>query len=302
MSRVLAAADIGSNTVHLLVAATDGELVTRIDNLSEWIPLGEAVARSGFISNERIDQLVFSMKECKRLAIARKAEALYVFATEAMRMARNHAVVIQKIQSEAGVHVEIITPRKEIELSLAGTSLDSEFETELLFEVGGGSAQVAYMSEGRLDRHWSLPMGTGRVIAEAKLTNPCPHECFQEATRHVALTLQAVDLSLRKDPKATCSGGVGRGLWRALHPDGEKRIFRQEVEYLAWATARLPVDRVASRFGVKQRRAQTLLPGAIVYKALMERFGVSEMSVSEFGVREGAILKIFREEIEACAL
>ena len=88
MARILGAADIGSNTVHLLVAATDGELVTRLDNLSEWVGLGEVVARSGFISNERIDHLLQALKECRRVAQSRKAESLYVFATEAMRAAK----------------------------------------------------------------------------------------------------------------------------------------------------------------------------------------------------------------------
>jgi exopolyphosphatase/guanosine-5'-triphosphate,3'-diphosphate pyrophosphatase len=88
------------------------------------------------------------------------------------------------------------------------------------------------------------------------------------------------------------SGGVIRGLWRAVHPDGEKKVFREELEFLRWTTARMPVDRIGSRFGVKQRRAQTLLPGSLVYLALMEKFGVSEITVSEFGVREGAILEM----------
>ncbi|MEA2552526.1 MAG: exopolyphosphatase / guanosine-5-triphosphate,3-diphosphate pyrophosphatase, partial [Fimbriimonadaceae bacterium] len=85
MARIMAAADIGSNTVHLLVAGTDGELVTRMDNLSEWVGLGEVVARSGYISNERIEQLIQALKECRRVAQSRKAEKLYYFATEAMR-------------------------------------------------------------------------------------------------------------------------------------------------------------------------------------------------------------------------
>jgi len=64
------------------------------------------------------------------------------------------------------------------------------------------------------------------------------------------------------------------------------------LEYLVWSTSRMSIDRIGSRFGVKQRRAQTLLPGSLVYLALMAQFGVSEITVSEFGVREGAILEM----------
>jgi len=59
-SRVFAAADIGSNTAHLLVAATDGSLVMRIDNYNEWIPLGEVVTRVGSIPKEVTQDLVDS--------------------------------------------------------------------------------------------------------------------------------------------------------------------------------------------------------------------------------------------------
>lgn len=293
MARILAAADIGSNTVHVLVAATDGQLVTRIDNLSEWIPLGEAVARSGYISNDRIEQLVQAIKECRRAANARKAEAFTIFATEAMRSARNHDAVLQKLEAETGVKVHLISPKREAELSFKGTQLDIEgHSTELFFEVGGGSAQVAVIREGKVDQHVSLPIGTGKVIAHSGLRNPCPPECLRDAEKYIAEMLRSVSLPQVSEPVAVASGGVVRGLWRALHPDGEKSLHKPEIEYLIWAAARMTSDRIGARFGVKQRRAQTLLPGAIVYKALMERLRITELLVSEFGVREGAILEM----------
>jgi len=291
----LAAADIGSNTVHLLVAATDGELVTRIDNLSEWVGLGEVVARSGFISNERVDHLLQAIKECRRVAQSRKAESLYVFATEAMRSAKNHDAVLQKIQAETGIKVDLITPQREVELSLAGSYLDVDEENpELFFEVGGGSAQIALIKDGALKMHFSVPIGTGKVIAQSGLMNPCEPAALRHAEKYVADILKDLTGPRRAPKSVVASGGVIRGLWRAVHPDGEKQIFREELEFLRWTTARMSVDRIGSRFGVKQRRAQTLLPGSLVYLALMEKFGVSEITVSEFGVREGAILEMAR--------
>ena len=98
MVRTFAAADIGSNTAHLLVGSTNGELVMRIDNLNEWIPLGEVVSRNGEIPKDIVEQLVLAMKEFRRVAENKKADALYVFATEGMRLARNHSDVLKKIR------------------------------------------------------------------------------------------------------------------------------------------------------------------------------------------------------------
>ena len=293
MARVLATADIGSNTVHLLVAATDGELVTRIDNLSEWVGLGEVVARTGVISNERVEQLLQALKECRRVAQSRKAESMYVFATEAMRAAKNHEAVLKMIKSQTGIKVDVITAKREVELSIAGAHLDIDDDSpELLFEVGGGSAQIAFVNRGVLRNHHSLPIGTGRVIAESGVRNPCDLQAIKKAKNYISRFLKPIKPPSQKKKVVIASGGVARGLWRAVHPDGEKTVFREELEYLVWSTSRMTIDRIGSRFGVKQRRAQTLLPGSLVYLALMEKFGVSEITVSEFGVREGAILEM----------
>lgn len=303
MARILAAADIGSNTAHLLVAATDGEIVMRIDNLNEWIPLGEIVARTGEIPKEQADQLVGVMKEFRRVSASRRADRLYIFATEAMRVAKNHQAILRRIRTEAGVQVEIITPAMEAEYSFWGVRLDTkEVEPDLMFEVGGGSAQVALVNEKEILTEASLRMGTGRIIAEAGLKLPCPPEVKQRALDYIRATIQGCSLQTVASPYVIASGGVVRGLWRALHPDGEKNLHREELRYLIWSTERLTVERIIERFNVKPKRAGTLLPGAMVYHELMNHFGAAEMIVSEFGVREGAILQMAKNKVKGQSL
>jgi exopolyphosphatase / guanosine-5'-triphosphate,3'-diphosphate pyrophosphatase len=292
VTRVFAAADIGSNTAHLLVAATDGELVTRVDNYNEWIGLGEIVARKGEVPRDNVEQLIGTMTEFRRMAKASRANGLYVFATEAIRKARNSEAVLKKVQSESGVRVEVIPPRREAELSLRGIGLDTRnLGPDVLFEVGGGSAQIGRIAKGGFVEEESLPLGTGRVIAESGLVYPTPDLARRAAETYIARTLERGTIVGDAGLAVAC-GGVARGLWRALHPDGEKTITREEIEYLVWATGRLSVDRIVSRFSVKSKRGATLLPGALVYRALMDRFGLSQIFVSEFGIREGAILEM----------
>lgn len=299
MVRTFAAADIGSNTAHLLVAATDGELVMRVDNLNEWIPLGEVVTRQGEIPKDVIEMLILAMKEFKRVASSKKVSGFYVFATEGTRMARNHLAVLEKIQKETGVRVEVISPAREAELSFRGTQLDTRnLGAKILFEVGGGSAQIAVIEEDRILEQVSLPLGTGRVIAETGIANPCPEYALKAADNYIKRRLQECPVK-QTSKLAVISGGVGRGLWRALHPDGEKVLSRYEIEYLRKSVQNLSIDRIVSRFNVKGKRAGTLLPGSLVYLALMDHFGVEECVVSEFGVREGAILELAMGRIKA---
>lgn len=303
MASILAAADIGSNTAHLLVAATDGDIVMRIDNVNEWIPLGEIVARTGEIPKEQADQLVGAVREFKRVATSKRADRIYVFATEAVRIAKNHTAVLKRIKTETGITVEVIPPTKEAEFSFIGVRLDTkEIEPDLMFEVGGGSAQVALVTSKEIIEETSLRLGTGRVIAESGLTLPCPPETKQRATDYIQSRIGECELRSVKNPNVMASGGVARGLWRALHPDSEKRLHIEELKYLIWATERLNLERIIERFNVKPKRAGTLLPGAMVYHALMNHFGATEMMISEFGVREGAILQMAKNKIKGQAL
>lgn len=294
MTHLFAAADIGSNTAHLLVAASDGEIVMRVDNVNEWIGLGEVVARRGEIPKDVADQLVLAMREFKRVSEAKKVRRLYVFATEAMRAAPNHADVIKRIQKETDIRVEIISPEREAELSFLGVQLDTRhYGADLLFEVGGGSVQIAELNDNQLGAKCSLKIGTGKVLAESNLTNPGTELALRVARQYIQSELARCTVA-RKGPMAVVSGGVGRGLWRALHPDGEKVIDQFELEYLFKSVKVLPTDRVSSRFSVKQKRAGTLLVGSLIYLELMKHFEVEQLVISEFGVREGAVLEMAR--------
>lgn len=292
MPRLLAAADIGSNTVHLLVASTEGGRLTRIRNESDWLSLGEVVGREGRIPDGKLQRLMGTLRDFKAIANGLKVERLYVFATEAMRQASNHDDVIALIRRQLGIEVDLVSAAREAELSRLGVAIDSPGPfPSLLIEVGGGSAQVAVCAEDRLAEERSLPLGTGRLIAQHAIPSPCPEDAASAVEEAVSREVQV----LRTFPptlRVVACGGVARGLWRALHPDGERTLTLEELDYLAWSARRLPIDTICARFGVKLKRAATLFPGAVVYRAVLQALGHAEMTVSEFGVREGAVLEM----------
>jgi len=299
MARILASADVGSNTAHLLIARTDGKTVTRLDNRNDWIALGEVVARLGAIPTAHVSRIVATLKRFKETATKALAEEMVVFATEAMRSADNSKQVLDSIREKTGIKIRLITHEEEAYLGLKGALLDAPKASEtMLFEVGGGSAQVAVCSNGKISQETSLPIGTGRLIVEANLTNPCSEEAIEAARAIIDNALQSCQIRGTSDI-AVASGGVGRGILRALHPDADKVLRRKEIEYLLWSVSNLSVPIIEARFQVKQRRAETLLPGALVYLALMEKFAKDSIVISEYGVREGAILEVAQGKMKA---
>lgn len=302
MGRILAAADIGSNTVHMLVAEVNATGIRRIRNDSEWLSLGEVVSRLGEIPPDIEARLIEALRIYKTVAQGAKAQALYCFATEAMRIAANHAEVLQRIEKQTKIKVELIAPRREAELSLRGTTLDSNGgEPAVLVEVGGGSAQVAQCQGRTVIDDVSLPVGTGKLIASSGLTYPCTKKQLASLSQIVNEALDQLK-GLEPAVRIVASGGVARGIWRALHPDGERTLALQELEYIEWAAQRLNIDQICLRFGVKQKRAATMVPGSMVYSRIMKKLNQNFLTVSEFGVREGAVLEMAAGSVRGSAL
>ncbi|MBX3120046.1 MAG: hypothetical protein KF784_13350 [Fimbriimonadaceae bacterium] len=302
MPYVLAAVDIGSNTTHLLVASVDNGAVKRLTNESDWLSLGEIVSRTGEIPNATAERIIQSLDAFKKRAKVNGATGVYAFATEAMRSARNHVELLDRIKDRIGLQVDIISPQREAELSLKGVALDSLGPSPmLLIEVGGGSAQIARCVDGQITHECSLPIGTGRLIAQASVVYPSNEVTAHRIEEIIHSALDACEMP-QDTVRAVVSGGVARGLWRALHPDGDRVLSIEELRYLTWAATRLTVDEICARFNVKTKRASTLLPGSIVYRCLLERFEHREMLVSQYGVREGAVLELKDGNIVPCPL
>lgn len=302
MAGTLAAADIGSNTLHLLIARQSGEGLQRLANHSDWLSLGEVVSREGLIPEHKIIRLINTVKQFKSYCLSAKAEGIYLFATEAMRATQNHDTILERVFQATGINVDIVNGTRETELSWRGSLLDSKGKSPTLFiEIGGGSTQVALCHGDKVSQSISLPLGTGRLIALEDFSYPIKPFQIAHLKEHVQQTIE-VCRNFGTVTRVVASGGVARGFVRALHPDGERTLAIEELDYLAWAAARLSTEQIAGRFDVKQKRAMTLVPGTIVLTSLMRLFLQREVAVSEFGVREGAVLEMFSGKINPCSL
>ncbi len=292
MPRRFATADIGSNTAHLLIAEIENNQIRRLMNESVWLSLGEVVSKNGHIPIAQANLLVDTIKKFKADSDSHGVEQLYVFATEAMRIATNHLHVLQRVREETGVTVELISSRRESELSVLGIYAAKSFDhTELMIEVGGGSTQLAAVRNATISEQVSLKLGTGRLIALSNLE-------FPATPRQIGTLLAAIreelagSLSCSECRDVVACGGVSRGLLRALHPDGQLQLQIFELEYIIQACTELTIQQISRRFNVKAKRAQSLIPGALIYSQVLKHYGFEKMRISEFGVREGALLEL----------
>ena len=310
----LAAVDVGSNTIHLVVARPTDEghgLVTLADEL-DMTRLGADISAQGALSPERIARAITVLKAQKARADALGAEDFLLIGTEGVRAASNADEFLARVQHELGVALQLISGEQEAAFTYWGATsgLSSGAERLAVLDLGGGSMEVVIGEGSRILWRVSLPLGSGAMHDRYAPSDP-PHAAELEHVRQET----ASQLAARQPPlpvaRAIACGGTATNLAalaaRALNipePAGLgssaatsgtdtaqlgqlTRGQMAALEALLCATSAADLTR---RYGIMDARARLLGAGAAVLSAAVERLGVDALAISRRGVREGTIL------------
>src|SRR5438445_5903004 len=162
----LAAIDVGSNSVHIVVAdvSTDGRLEV-IDRVKERVRLGRHTFIAGRLPAAAVVLAVGAVKTFARLARARRVVRMRAVATSAVREARNGAAFVRRLRRETGLPVRTISGAEEARLiyRAARYALGLDGGPHLLVDVGGGSVELVLVQDGRALWLRSLPLGAARL-------------------------------------------------------------------------------------------------------------------------------------------
>lgn len=293
MSRRLAAVDIGSNTVHALVAeAQDGEL-RDIDHFVEMPELAAEVDRTGRIGWRKRRQALGALR--KVIGGARRVgfEQLVAGATEAVRNAADRDRLLDDAGRVLGVPMHLLSGEREAQLSFLGVASRHAARREwLMADLGGGSTEVVAADGMRMQTWVSLPLGSG-AFASRYLSDP-PREGEREALRAAALP------QLRRAPdsdaeRLVVTGGTAANLPLVLSRDAPPTVLTTQT--LLAAVERLdaaPAAQVAAATGLTEARVRALRAGAEVLLLLLDYYGLHTLHVSHAGLRQGMLLAWLR--------
>src|SRR5436189_21804 len=161
----LAAIDVGSNSVHVVVAdvSADGR-VEVVDRVKEMVRLGRHTFTTGRLPSAAMDLAVGAVKTFARLAHARRVVRMRAVATSAVREARNGMAFVRRLRHETGLPVKVITGAEEARLIFraAQHALGLQGGPPLLLDVGGGSVELVPAREVRRMRRCLLALSAGR--------------------------------------------------------------------------------------------------------------------------------------------
>lgn len=288
--------DLGSNTVHLLVARTDGAILEPLVDLSAGLRLGGDVDRDGMISPAKLEELLGTLRQFAALATEAGVERLQIMATQALRVATNRAAVVAAITDATGLGVIVLTAEQEAALGFRGALADwPGTGIQVVVDIGGGSMQVAVGTGETMHAHVSLPLGAARV-AGLFLTSDPPTAGEEYGLR--AYLGQVIPPALpRVGGPIAGALGVGGALRRIPlllgQPVGTLLPADAPEQVAAQVRGRPAADLVAT-YALPPERAHLVFPAALLLAEVLRGYGQPPLAVVASGVREGAILNMGR--------
>ena len=281
--------DVGSNTVHALVAdAEEGRLV-EAGHFVEMPSLGAEVARTGRIGKAKSEEAVAALRTVVGQARDLGFEVLVAGATEAVRKASDREPFLARCSEAIGVPVHLISPRREAELSFAGVASRHAARRQwLMADLGGGSTELVVATGHRVETWRSLPIGSG-VLASRHLSDP-PREGEREALRAEAVRLLR-DAPECEPTRLAATGGTATNLPRVISLRTPPAVLTRQA--LLRAAERLdaaPAAELEARYEVRPGRVQAMRGGVEVLLLLLDWAGLDRLQVSYEGLRHGMLL------------
>ncbi len=285
----IAAIDIGSNSVRLMMWADGKTLYKRIDTTR----LGEGLASSGKMKTEAIERTALAVSRFVGQAKAEGAEKVYAFATAAVRSSSNRSQFTDRVKELCGVEVDVVSGEREAELGINGALGKSDGG---IIDVGGASTEITLRRDGKRVYSRSLDVGTVRLYDICGRDFDKLQSYIREVIKGygevradglemraiggTATTIAAVSLSLEKyDPTRTHGTVVTLG----------------EIQDMAKRFLAMEVDEVKKVIGMDARRADVIGGGCLLMSEIMQLLGVRAITVSENDNLEGYVLA--KEEI-----
>jgi exopolyphosphatase/guanosine-5'-triphosphate,3'-diphosphate pyrophosphatase len=287
----VAAIDVGSNTVRLLVATLEDGAVKPVQEERTAVGLAREIERTGRIPDEKIARAAEVAGRYARDAAKLGAVRTEVLVTAPARQSNNGSELVKAITEATRLPVRPLSAEDEGRLAFAGvvSTFPVPPASIAVVDVGGGSTQMVFGTAA--DPVWfrTLDIGSLRLAQRHFENDPPTSDELDELRDTIERAFEGHASPLPRCAVAT--GGTARALRRVVGRTlGAKQLAKAES-----ALSSAPAKELAEKFGFPLWRGQTLLAGALVLAEAQRRLGVP-LVVARAGLREGAVLESLAEE------
>jgi exopolyphosphatase / guanosine-5'-triphosphate,3'-diphosphate pyrophosphatase len=306
---ILAAIDVGTNSVHMVVARIEPYLpsFTIVAAEKETVRLGERCPRTGDLTEEAMQRTIRALGRFKTRAESLGAEAILAVATSATREAPNGRDFLKEVKNQLGLTIDLISGDEEARRIYLGVLSAMEFQTapHVVIDIGGGSTEMI-LGAGQEPRSLnSTKVGAVRLSRELVTTDPISDLEFEKLQYYIRGMLERpVDQILsHQKPEETLklvgtSGTIETVAMMLASrqsgtiPDRLQGYTLQlaDLQSLIETMRRLNIKERSQLPGLSERRAEIILPGALILQEAMILLGQTNLMVCQRALREGLIV------------
>ncbi len=324
-ARRLAAIDVGTNSVRLIVAEAQADGSYRVlDDEKEITRLGKGLGETGRLDAGSIEHTAMTIARMRSIAEGYGAAEVRVVGTSAAREAKNTKDLAKQIRARSGLELEVISGEEEAVLAYrsAARAFDLSAMAGAVVDIGGGSTEIvlstpvskadgARSAGGALiERVYTLPLGAVRLTEMFGGAEACARERFDEMRRHIKemlatrvgrppTTPQMVigtggtfttlgAMVMQRELGRTADGLFGAGV------QGYE-VGRADLKHLLEYVRKQPVKERTRVPGLSADRADIIVAGLAIVDGVMKWFEANRVRVHEGGIRDGILLGMVGE-------
>ena len=306
---MLAAIDIGTNSVHMVIVRIDPMLATFtiVAREKDTVRLGERDTKTGELSSSAMERAIAALKRCHDLALSMGVDHIIAVATSATREATNGNQFLARIEAEVGLQVDLISGQEEARRIYLGVLSGMDFQNlpHIIIDIGGGSTEIILADSQEPRFLSSTKVGAVRLTRDFIQTDPISVTEFVSLRAYIRGMLERPIDELRHSLQAGetvrlvgTSGTIETlGIINALNQQREipnplqgYQLTRKDLR--DWVK-RLMTLNYEQRFaipGLSDKRAEIILAGAVILLEAMTMLNLDTITICERALREGVIV------------
>jgi exopolyphosphatase/guanosine-5'-triphosphate,3'-diphosphate pyrophosphatase len=308
-NRMIAAIDIGTNSLHIVIVRIEPNLpaFTMIAKEKETVRLGDRDLETGELKPEVIKKAIACLGRFQELAKSLEAESIIAVATSAVREAPNGRDFLQKIETEIGLSVDLISGQEEARRIYLGVLSGMEFNNKphIIIDIGGGSTELILGDAEEPRSLTSTKVGAVRLTGELITTDPISDIQFQylQAYAQGMLERSVEDVFSKlkpgESPQLVGTSGTIETL-ATIHAKEKMGVVPSTLngyqfslqDLRTWVTRLRRMTNVerAAISGMPDKRSEVILAGAVILQEAMTLLNVETITLCERSLREGVIV------------
>lgn len=301
---VLAAIDVGSNAIRLIVASVDGDRkITVLENIREPVRLGQEVFKKGSIAEETIERATDAFARFKQTIETRGVKWTKAVATSATRESVNRELFLDRVAQVSGIDVTVIGPEEEARLIHLGVSEKIHLENKLgmLVDIGGGSAELTLVEDGQILSTESFRMGAVRllqVLEEKKHGERKFNELVREYVDAAQKRIKK-EIGNRKIEVCVGTGGniesLGQLRCDLFNKDRNDLITKDEIDLLVKKLQGMTYEERIQKLKLRPDRADVIVPASVLLQKIVKLADLDEVLIPNVGLKDGILVDMVQE-------